>query len=80
MLFLTAGGTLAFYTYTTYLQKYLVNTSGFSKPMRNTNYHFSVIYIYVPTAYGRGTIGQIGRKPIMIAFGLLGVLFTYIAI
>ncbi len=28
-LFLTAGGTLAFYTYTTYLQKYLVNTSGF---------------------------------------------------
>ncbi|WP_159314141.1 MFS transporter, partial [Klebsiella pneumoniae] len=28
VLFLTAGGTLAFYTYTTYLQKYLVNTSG----------------------------------------------------
>ncbi|MFX8628793.1 MFS transporter, partial [Acinetobacter baumannii] len=32
VLFLTAGGTLAFYTYTTYLQKYLVNTSGFTKP------------------------------------------------
>ena len=32
VLFLTAGGTVAFYTYTTYLQKYLVNTSGFSKP------------------------------------------------
>ena len=28
---LTAGGTVAFYTYTTYLQKFLVNTSGFSK-------------------------------------------------
>ena len=27
---LTAGGTLAFYTYTTYIQKFLVNTSGFS--------------------------------------------------
>ncbi len=31
MIGLTAGGTLAFYTYTTYLQKFLVNTSGFSK-------------------------------------------------
>ena len=28
---LTAGGTLAFNTFTTYLQKYLVNTSGFEK-------------------------------------------------
>lgn len=28
---LTSGGTLAFYAYTTYLQKFLVNTSGFSK-------------------------------------------------
>ena len=28
---LTAGGTLAFYTYTTYLQKFLVNTTGFPK-------------------------------------------------
>ena len=28
---LTAGGTLAFYAYTTYMQKFLVNTSGFSR-------------------------------------------------
>ncbi|MDF2432611.1 MAG: transporter, family, alpha-ketoglutarate permease, partial [Mucilaginibacter sp.] len=28
---LTVGGTLAFYTFTTYMQKFLVNTSGFSK-------------------------------------------------
>ena len=28
---LTAGGSLAFYAYTTYMQKFLVNTSGFSK-------------------------------------------------
>src|SRR5690606_37868527 len=27
---LTMGGTLAFYTYTTYMQKYLVNTVGMS--------------------------------------------------
>ena len=28
---LTVGGTVAFYTFTTYMQKFLVNTSGFSK-------------------------------------------------
>ncbi|MDZ7629921.1 MAG: hypothetical protein U5K74_00850 [Gemmatimonadaceae bacterium] len=28
---LTAGGALAFYTFTTYAQKFLVNTAGFSK-------------------------------------------------
>ena len=28
---LTAGGTLAFYAYTTYMQKFLVNTSGFDR-------------------------------------------------
>ena len=28
---LTAGGTVAFYTFTTYAQKFLVNTAGFSK-------------------------------------------------
>jgi MHS family alpha-ketoglutarate permease-like MFS transporter len=32
---LTAGGTLAYYTYTTYIQKFLVNTSGFSKDQAN---------------------------------------------
>ena len=28
---LTAGGTLAFYAYTTYMQKYLANTVGFDR-------------------------------------------------
>lgn len=30
---LTAGGGLGFYTYTTYMQKFLVNTAGFDKPV-----------------------------------------------
>ena len=29
---ISAGGSLSFYAFTTYLQKFLVNTSGFSKP------------------------------------------------
>ena len=31
---LTAGGTLAFYAYTTYMQKFLVNTRGFAASQR----------------------------------------------
>jgi hypothetical protein len=31
---LTLGGMIAFYTFTTYMQKFLVNTSGFRKTPR----------------------------------------------
>ena len=37
VIMLTAGGTLAFNTFTTYLQKYLVNTSGFEKTTATAN-------------------------------------------
>ena len=33
---LTAGGSLSFYAYTTYMQKFLVNTSGFAKDTATT--------------------------------------------
>ena len=33
---LTAGGSLSFYAYTTYMQKFLVNTSGFAKETATT--------------------------------------------
>ena len=73
---LTAGGTLAFYTYTTYLQKFLVNTSGFSK---NTATEISagalLIYMMLQPAVG-ALSDRIGRRPVMIAFGVLGVLCT----
>ncbi len=73
---LTAGGTLAFYTYTTYLQKFLVNTSGFSKTTA-TEISASALLIYMLLQPAVGALSdRIGRRPVMIAFGVLGVLCT----
>ena len=76
VILLTAGGTLAFNTFTTYLQKYLVNTSGFEKTTA-TEITTAAIFIFMLIQPAIGALSdKIGRKPIMIAFGVLGVLFT----
>ncbi|KQW79615.1 MFS transporter [Brevundimonas sp. Root1279] len=73
---LTAGGTLAFYTYTTYLQKFLVNTTGFSKDTA-TQISAGALFLFMCLQPAVGALSdRIGRKPVMIAFGVLGVLFT----
>jgi MHS family alpha-ketoglutarate permease-like MFS transporter len=53
VLALTAGGTLAFYAYTTYLQKFLVNTSGFSKERRRRSPRGAVHLHALPAARRR---------------------------
>lgn len=74
---LTAGGTLAFYTYTTYLQKFLVNTSGFSKEAA-TQITAAALFVFMLVQPLAGLLSdRIGRKPLMIGFGVLGVAFTY---
>ncbi|ADJ25165.1 General substrate transporter [Hyphomicrobium denitrificans ATCC 51888] len=73
---LTLGGTLAFYTYTTYMQKFLVNTSGFSKDTA-TLISASALFVYMLMQPVVGAISdKIGRRPVLITFGVLGVLFT----
>lgn len=75
---LTAGGTLAFYTYTTYLQKFLVNTSGFSKETA-TQVTAGALFVFMLVQPLAGLLSdRIGRKPLMIGFGVLGVAFTYV--
>lgn len=76
VIMLTAGGTLAFNTFTTYLQKYLVNTSGFEKTTA-TEITTAAIFVFMLLQPVVGALSdKIGRKPIMITFGVLGVLFT----
>jgi MHS family alpha-ketoglutarate permease-like MFS transporter len=73
---LTAGGTLAFYTYTTYLQKFLVNTTGFTKATA-TEVSAAALLVFMLIQPAVGALSdRIGRKPVMIAFGVLGVLGT----
>lgn len=76
VIMLTAGGTLAFNTFTTYLQKYLVNTSGFDKTTA-TEITSAAIFIFILLQPAVGALSdKIGRTPIMITVGILGVLFT----
>lgn len=74
---LTAGGTAAFYAYTIYLQKFLVNTSGFDRQTasRIMTVALAVMMLLQPIA---GAISdRVGRKPMMIFFGATATLFTY---
>lgn len=74
---LTAGGTLAFYAYTTYMQKFLVNTSGFDAQSA-TRITAAALFLFMLLQPAIGALSdRIGRKPVMIAFGVTGVLFTY---
>ena len=74
---LTAGGTLAFYAYTTYMQKYLANTVGFDREVasRIMTVALAVFMMMQPLA---GMLSdRIGRKPVMIFFGAAGALLTW---
>lgn len=74
---LTAGGTLAFYAFTTYMQKFLVNTSGFDKET-STRITAAALFVFMLLQPVAGALSdRVGRKPLMIAFGAAGVLFTY---
>ncbi|MFT3791970.1 MAG: MFS transporter [Rudaea sp.] len=73
---LTMGGTLAFYTYTTYMSKFLVLSVGLDKETATlVNAATLVGYMLLQPLVG-GLSDYIGRRPILIAFGVFGVLLT----
>jgi MHS family alpha-ketoglutarate permease-like MFS transporter len=77
VMLLTAGGTLAFYAYSIYMQKFLVNTSGFSKEVAS-QINGITLFVFMCLQPVAGALSdRIGRKPLMVGFGVAGVLFTY---
>ncbi|MGE4430070.1 MAG: MFS transporter [Sphingobium sp.] len=73
---LTSGGTLAFYTYSTYMQKYLVNSAGFSR-VTASEIMAGTLFLFMILQPVFGALSdRIGRRPLMIFFGLAGLLGT----
>jgi len=73
---LTLGGTLAFYTYTTYMQKFLINTVHLSKDQA-TLLTFCSLFIFALLQPLFGALSdRIGRKSLLIGFGVTGTLAT----
>lgn len=74
---LTCAGSLAFYAYTTYMQKFLVNTAGFSKNTA-TAVTAAVLVIYMLIQPLVGYVSDyVGRRTVMaVGFGL-GAIATY---
>lgn len=73
---MTMGGSLAFYAFTTYMQKYLHNTSGFSKETATGISALSLVLFMVLQPVAGWMSDKLGRKPMLIAFGVLGSLCT----
>lgn len=74
---LTLGGTIAFYTFSTYMQKFLVNTVQLTKE-KSTLLSFASLLIFALVQPLFGLLSdKIGRKPLLIGFGVLGTLGTY---
>ena len=73
---LTMGGTVHFYTYSNYMQKFLVNTSRYPKDTA-TLISASALFIYMCLQPLVGHFSdKIGRRPVLMAFGVLGTLTT----
>lgn len=77
VMLLTAGGTIAFYAYSIYMQKFLVNTSGLSRESASEINAITLFLFMLLQPVAGALSDRIGRKPLMVGFGVLGVLGTY---
>jgi MHS family alpha-ketoglutarate permease-like MFS transporter len=72
----TAGGSLAFYTFTTYMQKYLVNSAGMNARTASVVMTVAlVVYMLMQPLFG-ALSDRIGRRTSMILFGVLTAICT----
>ena len=73
---LTMGGTLAFYTFTTYVHKFMVNSAGIDKSTASL-VNAGTLFVYMLLQPVVGALSdRVGRRPVLIGFGVLGTLLT----
>jgi MHS family alpha-ketoglutarate permease-like MFS transporter len=73
---ISGGGSAAFYAYTTYMQKFLVNTSGFSRSAATEIMTVAlVVFMLIQPLWGMAA-DRWGRKRVLYVFGFGGVLLS----
>jgi MHS family alpha-ketoglutarate permease-like MFS transporter len=73
---LTAGGTVAFYTFTAYSQKFLVNTAGWNANDATLVSALALLFFIALQPLVGHISDRIGRKPVLMTFGVAGTLCT----
>jgi len=73
---MTMGGALGFYVFSNYMQRFLVNTSGFSKDTATLIMAMAMIVFALMQPVMGYISDRVGRKPMFIIFGIGATLFT----
>ncbi|HET9813504.1 MAG TPA: MFS transporter [Sphingomicrobium sp.] len=73
---ITGGGSAAFYSYTTYMQKFLVNTSGMSRPSATLVMTVALLVFMLIQPWWGLAADRWGRKPFLYLFGFGGMVIT----
>src|SRR6201985_1263923 len=73
---LTAGGTAAFYTFTTYMQTFVKLSVGLTEDETTLTIFGSLIFATILQPIYGMISDRIGRKPLLIFFGVVGTLAT----
>jgi len=73
---ISMGGTLYFYTFTTYMQKFLVNTVELTRSTA-TLISAAGLFVFMLLQPAMGALSdRVGRRPMLIAFGVLALVTT----
>jgi MFS transporter, MHS family, alpha-ketoglutarate permease len=73
---LTAGGTAAFYTFTTYMQTFVRLSVGLTADQTTTVIFGTLVFATLLQPIYGAISDRIGRKPVLIFFGVVGTLAT----
>ncbi len=74
---LTMGGTAAFYTFSTYMPTFLANTVKLPRDQANLLSFITLLCFAVMQPVLGAISDRVGRKPVLLWFGIAGTLCTY---